>query len=213
MSALQLPAYLTTHYWRQRRLRAQLKRAEFAFLLDTPPAQEWVSLDCETTCLDPKQAEIISIAAVRISGARIALSEHLSLLIKPSGQLDPKSIPIHGLRAQDVAQGLSSEAALSQLLQFIGSRPIIGYYLEFDLAIINRQLKPWLGIGLPNQAIDVSGLYYDRMVSAYNPQVDLRLETILRTLEIPPLARHDPLNDALMAAMIFQKLSKNPSKP
>jgi DNA polymerase-3 subunit epsilon len=135
------------------------------------------------------------------------------LLIKPSGLLDPKSIPIHGLRAQDVAQGLSIEVALSQLLQFIGSRPIIGYYLEFDLAVINRQLKPWLGISLPNQAIDVSGLYYDRMVNAYNPQVDLRLETILRTLEIPQLARHDPLNDALMAAMIFQKISKNPSKP
>jgi DNA polymerase-3 subunit epsilon len=202
--------WLSARYWQQRRQRAKLIHPEFDFLFDAEPEQQWVSLDCETSCLDPKNAEMISIAAVRICGAKIAVSEHLSLLIKPKGTLDPKSIPIHGLRAQDVAQGLAIEDALAQLLRFIGSRPLIGYYLEFDLAVINRQLKPWLGITLPNRAIDVSGLYYDRMVSAYNPEVDLRLETILRTLELPKLPRHDPLNDALMAAMIFQKLRKNP---
>ncbi|WP_157315193.1 3'-5' exonuclease [Chitinibacter sp. GC72] len=205
------PSPLSLRYWRQRWLRSRLLKAEFDFLLASEPAQEWVSIDCETSSLDPRNAEIISIAAVRISGRRIVLSNALSLLIKPSGVLDPKSIPIHGLRAQDVAQGLAMEDALSQLLHFIGSRPIIGYYLEFDLAVINRQLKPWLGMALPNRAIDVSGLYYDRMVSAYNPEVDLRLERILHTLDLPALARHDPLNDALMAAMIFLKLSKNPN--
>ncbi|QLG86770.1 3'-5' exonuclease [Chitinibacter bivalviorum] len=203
---------LQLSYWLRRYAQSQLRHPQFAFLFAAEPEQEWVSIDCETTSLDPKVAEIISIAAVRIRGSRIELSDQLSLLIKPSGQLDPKSIPIHGLRTQDVATGLSIEDALSQLLNFIGARPLIGYYLEFDLAVINRQLKPWLGIQLPNRAIDVSGMYYDRTVSAYNPEVDLRLESILRNLDLPHLSRHDPLNDALMAAMIFQKLRKNPNK-
>ncbi|WP_028449599.1 3'-5' exonuclease [Chitinibacter tainanensis] len=197
--------------WLRQQQRRRLRRPEYAFLFAPPPAQEWVSLDCETTSLDPKTAEIISIAAVRIQGPRIALAEHFSVLIRPSGALDPKSIPIHGLRAQDVAQGLALPDALAQLLAFIGSRPLVGYYLEFDLAVLNRQLKPWLGINLPNPAIEVSGLYYDKMVSAYNPEVDLRLASILAQLQLPTLPRHDPLNDALMAAMIFQKLRKNPN--
>ena len=126
-----------------------------------------------------------------------------------SGAIDPKTIPIHGLRQQDVAQGLTLHEALTQLLHFIGSRPIVGYYLEFDLAVINRQLKPWLGISLPNQGIEVSGLYYDKKVSAYRPDVDLSLETMLTELDIPPLPRHNPLNDAVIAALIFLKLKAN----
>ncbi|WP_410497416.1 3'-5' exonuclease [Chitinibacter sp. S2-10] len=203
--------WLNGRYWRKRYLLSRLKLPHFAGLFADEPEQEWVSLDCETTSLDPKSAEIISIAAIRIRGARIELSQQLSLLIKPSGTLDPKSIPIHGLRHQDVAQGLPIADALTQLLNFIGSRPLVGYYLEFDLAVINRQLKPWLGIPLPNRSIEVSGLYYDRMVSAYRPDVDLRLDRILHTLQLPLLDRHNPLNDALMAAMIFKKLSNNPN--
>ncbi|WP_028453363.1 3'-5' exonuclease [Chitinilyticum aquatile] len=192
----------------QRRLaRRRLRVPEFTCLFAAPPADEYVSLDCETTSLDPGGAEILSIAAVRIIGQRIALSESLKLIVRPEGAIAHSSIPIHGLRAQDVAQGLPVREALAQLLAFIGSRPLVGYYLEFDLAVIDRQLRPWLGIGLPNRRIDVSGLYYDRMVTAYRPEVDLSLDAILATLSLPRLPRHDPLNDALLAAMIFLKLA------
>nr|WP_314899923.1 3'-5' exonuclease [uncultured Deefgea sp.] len=189
----------------------QLRDPAFAFLFTPAPANEWVSIDCETTSLNPKQAEILSIAAVIIRGNTIVKSTSRQWLVKPSGQIDPKTIPIHGLRQQDVTHGLTLHEALSELLQFMGSRPIVGYYLEFDLAVINRQLKPWLGIDLPNQNIDVSALYYDKKVSAYRPEVNLSLTTILEELALPILPRHDPMNDALTAAMIFVKLNNGVS--
>ena len=71
------------------------------------------------------------------------------------------SVRIHRLRERDLARGLAIEDALAQLLRFIGSRPLVGYYLEFDVAMIERVLRPWLGIGLPNERIEVSALYYD----------------------------------------------------
>ncbi|QKJ65757.1 3'-5' exonuclease [Deefgea piscis] len=196
----------TFKYWQAKR---RLRDPQFEFLFAKPPHNEWVSIDCETTSLNPKQAEILSIAAVIIRGNCILRSSSQQWLVKPSGAIDPKTIPIHGLRQQDVAQGLTLHEALSQLLHFIGSRPIVGYYLEFDLAVINRQLKPWLGITLPNQGIEVSSLYYDKKVSAYRPDVDLSLETILTELDIPTLPRHNPLNDAVIAALIFLKLKAN----
>jgi DNA polymerase-3 subunit epsilon len=190
--------------WRRARALAALSDPQFAFLWDAPPPDEYVSLDCEMSCLDPKRAEIISIAAIIIKDQRIFLSEKFNVLVKPAGKLDPASIPVHGLRQQDVADGLPLCSALAQLLRFIGPRPIVGYYLEFDLAVIQRHLQ--LGVALPNQLIDISGLFYDRMVSAYRPEVDLSLSHILHTLDIPDLPRHDPVNDALLAAMAFLKL-------
>ncbi|AMC35539.1 3'-5' exonuclease [Janthinobacterium sp. B9-8] len=197
-------------YWqRWRRSRSlALANQEFAYLWDVPPLDEYISLDCEMSCLDPRQAEILSIAAIRIKGSRIFLSEHLKLLVKPAGQIDPASIAVHGLRHQDVQEGMAIEDALAALLNFIGPRPLIGYYLEFDLAVLGRLLKPMLGVALPNASIEVSGLFYDHMVTAHRPDVDLSLSHILQTLNLPDLPRHDPLNDALLAAMIYLKLGQ-----
>lgn len=192
--------------WRRNRAKRALTDPRFTYLWDAPPPGEYISLDCEMTCLDPRQAEILSIAAILVKDNRILLSEKLLVLVKPSGQIDPASIPVHGLRAQDVQNGLEIREALARLLQFIGPRPLVGYYLEFDLAVINRMLKPWLGVALPNRAIEVSGLFYDRMVTAHRPDVDLTLDSILHTLDLPDLPRHDPVNDALLAAMVFLKL-------
>ncbi|PHV01742.1 DNA polymerase III subunit epsilon [Iodobacter sp. BJB302] len=200
-------------YWqRWRRSRSQaLANPAFACLWDEAPAGEYVSLDCEMSCLDPGQAEILSIAAIRIKGSRIIVSEHLKLLVKPAGQIDPASIAVHGLRHQDVQEGMAIEEALAALLHFIGPRPLVGYYLEFDLAVLNRLLKPMLGVALPNASIEVSGLFYDQMVTAHRPDVDLSLSHILQTLNLPDLPRHDPLNDALLAAMVFLKLHRQPA--
>ena len=44
------------------------------FLYDAPPPNEWVSVDCETTGLDTRRDEIISIGAVRIVGDRVMTS-------------------------------------------------------------------------------------------------------------------------------------------
>ena len=47
------------------------------------------------------------------------------------------------------------------LLDFIGSRPLVGYYLEFDVAMLNREIWPLLGVRLPQPKIEVSAMYYD----------------------------------------------------
>lgn len=185
----------------------------FRFMFDAPPPNEWVSLDCETTGLNVRNDEIISIGAVRIVGNRIMTSERLELLIKPEKGISAESIKIHRLRERDVAQGLSIDEALKQLLHFIGSRPLVGYYLEFDVAMINRALFPMLGIGLPQPKIEVSALYHDykfRQLPPYQQEahvgIDLRFDTLMADLGLPLRDAHDALNDAVMAALAFIKL-------
>jgi len=92
-------------------------------------------------------------------------------------------------------------------LTIIGSRPLVGYYLEFEVAMINKYLKPLLGISLPNEQIEVSGIYSDYKQNLFNPiEVDLRFDAIDADLDLPILGKHDAFNDANMTAMMYVKL-------
>ena len=194
-------------------LQYHLADPAFAFLLDPPPPGEWVALDCETTGLNVRSDEIIAIGAVRIVGQRILTSERLELLVRPDKGVPAHSVRIHRLRERDVAQGLPLTEAMHQLLRFIGSRPLVGYFLEFDVAMLNRAVWPLLGMGLPQPKIEVSALYYEhkfRQLPPYkqqdNADIDLRFSTLMDDLGLPRREAHDALNDAVMAALAFIKL-------
>ncbi len=185
----------------------------FRFMFEAPPDNEWVSLDCETTGLNVRTDEIISIGAVRITGNRLMTSERLELLVRPERGVSPQSVRIHRLRERDVAQGLPIEEAMKRLMHFIGSRPLVGYYLEFDVAMLNRAIWPILGQGLPQTKIEISALYYDyklKQLPPYrqqaNPDIDLRFSTLMSDLGLPLREAHDALNDAVMAGLAFVKL-------
>jgi DNA polymerase-3 subunit epsilon len=198
---------------RERWLRYHLALPEFAFLLDPPPPGEWVSVDCETTGLNVGKDEIVSIGAVRIVGDRILTSERFDVLVRPEGRVSAPSIRIHRLREKDVAQGLQVDEAVRRLLHFIGSRPLVGYYLEFDVAMLNRVVFPLLGFGLPQPQIEVSALYHGykmRQLTPHQrqapPEIDLRLATLMHDLGLPMREAHNPVNDAVMAGLAFIKL-------
>lgn len=195
--------------WQQR----QLRDSEWRFLVDAPPPGEWVALDCETTGLNPRSDEIIAIGAVRIVGNRVLTSERLELLVRPEHGVSAESIRVHRLREQDVQDGVPAEEAMRRLLHFIGARPLVGYYLEFDVAMINRTLKRTLWLTLPQEKIEVSRLYYDHVFQQLPPhkqqentEIDLRFATIMDALGLPTREAHDALNDAVMAALAFIKL-------
>ena len=120
-----------------------------------------------------------------------------------------KSIKIHQIRPIDLVNAVDSKVAITQLLDFIGSRTIIGYYIKFDMTIISKYTKKYIGVKLPNKSIEVSSLYYKsrKKTSPYD-FIDLKFDTIMKELQIPELGKHDALNDAIMTAMIFLKLQK-----
>ncbi len=185
----------------------------FAFMFDDPPAEEWVALDCETTGLDVRHDQIVSIGAVRIVGNRLLTSQRLELLVRPERSLKVASMRVHRLRERDVAQGLEPRQAMRLLLDFIGSRPVVGYYLEFDIAMLNREVWRMLGVRLPQPKIEVSAMYYDykrRQMPAHalDETIDLRFATIMSELELPLREAHDALNDAVMAGLAFVKLRR-----
>jgi DNA polymerase-3 subunit epsilon len=212
--ALPQPASVWTAPWlalKREWMLYHLGDQRMRFLYDKAPADEWVSVDCETTGLNPSKDDIISIGAVRIVGNRVLTSEKLQLLVKPTKAISAEAVKVHGLREQDVAGGLDIDEAMRRLLTFIGARPLVGYYLEFDVALINRAIFPMLGVALPQPKVEISAMYYDwkqRKLPPYQhgASIDLRLATLMSDLALPTRNAHDAVNDAIMAALAFIKL-------
>lgn len=195
--------------YKRNKNRARLKDERFAFLFDTAIEGEYVVFDTETTGLNPKQDEILSIGAVKIKNNKILTSQTFEIYIKNLKAINAKSIQIHGIRPCDLHSAKNSDEAIKEFLDFIGSRALIGYYLEFDVEMINKYLKPMLGITLPNKMIEVSEIYFEHEITLI-PQgnIDLRFDTILRNCKIPNMGVHNAVNDAIMTAMIYLKLTK-----
>jgi len=184
-----------------------LKDERFTFLFDTTFVDEIVVFDCETTGLDPKTDDIISIGAVKIKGNKILTDEAIHIYIDQDKEIDHKSITIHQIRNCDLHGAIPLKEAIEKFLYYIGNRPLAGYYLEFDVAMVNKYIKPMYGITLPNKQEEVSAIYYDKKIPTI-PQgnIDLRFDTILEDLDLPKLQAHDALNDAIMTALIYLKL-------
>ncbi len=185
---------------------------KYSYLFDKSSNDEFVCFDCETTGLDPKVDDIISIGAVTIKNNTVVSSKKFVKFVKPKTTLQAEAIKIHHIRQMDLLDAEDIDEVILEFLDYIGNKPLVGYFLEFDIAMINKYLKPKLGIKLPNRAYEVSAIYYDYKIEKI-PQsnIDLRFDTIMSDLQIPVMGKHDAYNDALMTALIFIKL-KNQTK-
>ena len=188
--------------------QATLSDQSYRFMFDRPPDDDLVAIDCETTGLNVRKDDVVTIAAIKIRGNRILTSEHFEAVVHPDSEMKTEAIKIHRLRQSDVEAAPIVWKVLPSFLRFIGSRPLIGYYVDFDVAMLDKYILPLVGIELPNERIEVSRLYYERKYADAPPNtsVDLSFSAILKDLRIPSLSQHDAFDDALMTAMMFVQL-------
>jgi DNA polymerase-3 subunit epsilon len=194
--------------------RRRHRHGDWSGLFKPYQGDEVVSLDCETSGLDPRKDAIISVGAVRLDGCRIQTSEALDLTLGPPETLDPESVTVHRLRKQDLQGGLAVEDAMRRVLEFVGNRPILGYHVAFDAAIIDRHIEPLFGFRLPNPLIELADVYLRRCGRPDSGlEADLRLETIAARLGLPvPKGRHTALKDAVFTAALYVRLLHGESK-
>lgn len=191
--------------------KKNLKDEKYSYLFDEPTNDEFVCFDCETTGLSVENDDIISIGAVIIKNNTIVASKKFVKFVKPKTKLQAEAIKVHHIREMDLEEAEEIDEVIEEFLNFIGNRKLVGYFLEFDIAMVNKYLKPKIGIKLPNKALEVSAIYHDYKIEKI-PQsnIDLRFDTIMNDLQIPILGKHDAYNDAIMTAMMFIKLKNQP---
>ena len=74
--------------------RVSLGDHSYRFLFEPGPIDEVVVLDCETTGLNPRTAEVIAVAAVIVRGNRILTSEAFRAVAAATLVLPTPPLPV-----------------------------------------------------------------------------------------------------------------------
>lgn len=185
-------------------LRRRHGNGEWAALLQPAPADEWISLDLETTGLDPRRDHILSLAAVPVRGGRVLLSERFERRIRPDRGFDIGSMRHHRITPEEAAGGVAVTAAVRDFLLWLGPRRLLGYHLAFDLAMLAPHVLALTGFALPSVRCELADAFAARERRA-RPDVPPNLDFvhIATTLGVPTLGRHSALGDATTVALCW----------
>lgn len=161
-----------------------------------------VSLDIETTGLNPEKDKIISIGAVKvINGNR----ETFYKLVKTNDKI-PMNISKLTKIDNDLLNndGISLKEALIELKNFISDAVIVGYNIQFDMQFLRNNFKSLLVDQFINKTIDLMAV-----VKKTNLFLDnYRLETVLNDYGIVNENPHNSFSDAVATYKLFLKLNK-----
>lgn len=185
----------------------KLPKGRWAHMAEYYTGNEIVVLDCETSTFDKKKGELLSVAAVRVRDGKVSLSEALNLTIDSNAKTDPDAVKVHYLRREDRTEGVAVAEAIEKLLDFIGNRPICGFYIAYDRAILNRYIDQLYNFYLPNKFIDVGDIYLERKYK-YLPEVqqNITFEALAQELDVPVIERHTAMGDVITTALMYIKL-------
>lgn len=169
-----------------------------------------VAVDLETTGLDVRRDSVLSLAAVPVEGRSVRLSQALSLTVRGATDFRIEAMRHHRLRPQDVAAGLEPDVALDAFLRHLGNRPILGYAIAFDVAVLDRMVEARYGFRLPNRVIELRDVYRYawRLAHPEHAEPDLRYESIMAAAGVPVLGRHTALGDAVTTALAWVRLTR-----
>ena len=181
--------------------------------IQNKPLEEltFCSFDLETTGLDMKKDEIISIGAIKIKNLKIDIGSKFYKVVKPSKTIKKESILIHGITMSDIDKAPPPEKVIPQFLEYIKGSILIGYFINFDISILSRYSQQLFGLPVLNPYIDIRDIYLSKLQKEYIPvekRKEKTLEELAQEYKIPVEKRHDAFYDSLITALIFIAMVK-----
>ena len=168
---------------------------------------EFCVIDLETTGLEPQSDEIISFAALHISGGRLRLDDARHRLVRPKRMPGEETIKIHGLRNADLADAPPLAAVLPDLLDALTGRALVAHAAWVEEQFLGAALGEH-GIELRNPIIDTAALGVELLRwRRQAPPDPLNLTTMAQAFGLPVHRPHEADGDALTTAQLFLALA------
>jgi DNA polymerase-3 subunit epsilon len=159
-------------------------------------------LDCESTGLNVGFDRLLSLAAVRVQGARLVRGETVDVLFDPGEPIPPASTAIHGITDAMAMAEPPLAQRWPEIEPMLRDCVIVGHNIGFDLTLLETELRR-AGIRWHRPL----SLCTVQLTAALDPSLtDLNLETVARTYGIPVAGRHTALGDALVTAEVYLHL-------
>jgi DNA polymerase-3 subunit epsilon len=196
--------------------RRALKRAEPGPLRDflaTPfPSKDLacratpiVALDLETTGLDPKRDNILSIGLVDVRELAVRLDTAWHQVVQIEHPLREDSVIIHEITDDAAAAGRPLDEVLPRLLEKMAGCVMLVHYKNIEQNFLDAACRRLYGAPFVIPTIDTLALalrVYQR--TNYTVQTgDLRLFNLRPRYNLPRYKAHNALSDALATAELF----------
>lgn len=165
---------------------------------------ELLCLDVETTGLDARRDEILSLGWVIVREGRVNLSTASSFLVRPTTVVGD-SATIHGLTDSAVAEGGSLPAILEQLLDELANRVLVVHHAGLDKTLLDRECRHRYGAPLLVPVIDTLAVETRsrRRRQVTTTGAALSLAALRTAYGLPRYGAHDALTDALATAELL----------
>ncbi len=160
----------------------------------------FVVLDQETTGLNLRHDQVISIGAVVIEQQAIDFGQLFEATLRPKKLDISESILIHGITPGELAAGQPPAEALLEFMEFVGDSPLLAYHAPFDQQMLARALREHLGLRLNLPFLDVA-----EMAPMLCPDARLLktgLDNWVQYFRLQVSQRHHASADALVTAEI-----------
>ena len=161
----------------------------------------YVSIDLETTGLNPKTDKIIEIGAVKVRDG--VVQETFSTLIHPGRKLEERVTELTGINDAMLVDAPDLSEILPGLLELLEELPLLGHRILFDFSFLKKAAV--------NQKLSFEKEGIDTLKIARRYLTGLEhktLESLCAHYQIPHNA-HRAMGDALATHQLYQILARD----
>ncbi|GEN25918.1 3'-5' exonuclease [Halomonas cupida] len=206
-------------YLVQRRQQTQVSALEDFFagadLSPILPIEEapMMALDLETTGLDPKRSEIVSIGMVPFSLSRIRVSERRYWVVRPRRSLDARSVTFHHITHADIEGAPRLDEVLEDVMRAMAGHLLVVHYRHIERAFLDAATRKAWRESVSFPVIDTMSLEARIHRQSWlarlrrwsgRPPASIRLHDSRTRYGLPHYHGHHALNDALATAELLQ---------
>jgi DNA polymerase III subunit epsilon len=177
-----------------------------------------VSLDLETTGLNPKKDKILSYGFVELHHMTVKLANSSHQLISIDDDIPEESAVIHQITDDQAATGIPLEEAMPILLNELAGKVMLVHYASIEQNFLDAACRKLYGAPFVIPIIDTLVLAR-RLFERRNHTIqagNLRLFNLRPQYNLPNYKAHNALSDAVATAELFLAMAAdmfpNPSQ-
>ena len=170
-----------------------------------------VAVDLETTGLDPKKDNILSIGLVEIDHFGIKLNTSWHRIVRVGQAIPGETAVIHQITDDQSAAGEPIEELLPQVLRRLTGKPMLVHYSPIEQNFLDAACRRLYGAPFVIPIIDtleIGQRVFERRNHLIQPG-DLRLFNLRPRYNLPHYKAHNALSDALATAELFLAMAEN----
>ena len=192
---------------------AQNNLAALDHLTPGLPARQvdFTVVDLETTGMDTRTDRVVCVGAVRIKQGRVRVGDHFFELINPGRGIPAEAVKVHYIKPDQVAGARNAREVFQDFLAWLKNSVLVAHYARFDLHFINVTMRRLYGFELQNYCLDTVRMCESTLLASDPYGIGrgkkrCSLETLCRRFGISQEERHSALGDAMITALIFQRM-------